>query len=72
MSALLTKHNWTDLISAMVNRRMSVQIMPRMSFRFPSIISEALGRFETAEDGDSEPTFRTDVGEFDSARSDEL
>ena len=56
----------------MVNRRMSVQIMPRMSFRFPSIISEALGRFETAEDGDSEPTFRTDVGEFDSARSDEL
>ena len=48
MGALLTKHNWTNLISAMVNRRMSVQIMPRMSFRFPSIISEALGRFETA------------------------
>ena len=32
----------TDLMSAMVNRRMSVQIMPRMSFRFPSMMSEAL------------------------------
>lgn len=29
----------THLMSAMVNRRMSVQIMPRVSFKLPSIIS---------------------------------
>lgn len=29
----------THLISAIVNRRISVQIIPRMSFIFPSIIS---------------------------------
>ena len=29
-------------MSAIVNRKMSVQIMPRMSFRFPSMMSEAL------------------------------
>ena len=28
-----------DLMSAIVNRRMSVHIMPRMSLRFPSIMS---------------------------------
>ena len=72
MRKLKERKGATYLMSAIVNRRTKVHIMPRMSFRFPSIISEALGRFETAEDGDSEPTFRTDVGEFDSARSDEL
>ena len=32
----------TDLMYATVNRNMSVQIMPRMNFRFPSMMSETL------------------------------
>ena len=35
----------TNLMSAMVNRRMSVHIMPRMSLRFPSMISSKKGEF---------------------------
>ena len=40
-SELTSKHRngATYLMSAMVNRRMSVQIMPRMSLRFPSMMS---------------------------------
>lgn len=35
----------TDLISAIVNRKMSVQIIPKMSLRFPSMIS-CIGKYE--------------------------
>ena len=38
-------------MSAMVNRRIRVQIMPRMSLRFPSIISEMRIKYVLAHVG---------------------
>lgn len=58
-------------MSAIVNRRMSVQIIPKMSFRFPSIISAPSSmpgvvqlRWYT--------TFRPDVRKLHAPRSDKF
>lgn len=37
------REDMTNLMSAMVKRRISVHIMPRMSLRFPSMISSKKG-----------------------------
>ena len=63
----------TNLMSAMVKRRMSVHIMPRMSLGFPSMISSKkrgvswIDSMEIMKD-----TFWTDVGKFDTSRCDKL
>lgn len=50
-------------MSAIVKRRMSVQIMPRMSFRFPSMISAPSSRLSVVWLG-WYATFRPDVREL--------
>ena len=62
----------TNLMSAMVKRKMSVHIMPRMSLGFPSMISSKEGELDGIIDGMRKRTFRADVGEFDTSRCDKL
>lgn len=62
------------MMSAMVNRRIRVQIMPKMSLRFPSMmsayrisVSSCRGRKRAGQ-----RAFWADVRQLDAARSDEL
>lgn len=62
---------YTYLISAIVNRSTSVQIMPRISFKFPSMMSgEKLGQFERVQR--KQHTFRSNVRQFHTAGIDEF
>lgn len=58
----------------MVNRRIRVQIMPRMSLRFPSMMSayKLLASFGSGRKRAGQRAFWADVRQLDATRSDEL
>jgi hypothetical protein len=63
----------THLISAIVKRRMSVQIIPRMSLMFPSMISEGRCiRVDKECRRSCKLTFRSDISELDAPRRDKF
>lgn len=61
----------TYLMSAMVNRRMRVHIMPRISFKLPSMISARDG-FQLFFNSNVRLTLRSDIGELYPPRRDKF
>ena len=66
------RYDMTNLISAMVKRRMSVHIMPRMSLGFPSMISSKKRGVSWIDSIEIMRYLLDRCGKFDTSRCDKL